>query len=97
MLLELGHRSLSGDENELSPWSRETLESYALNDAVVIRTGDLFAGPALHSYAHNIALVASQTDTWKTKVQLQAIADYFADRAREADVQQYEDTAKLPD
>ena len=37
------------------------MESYALNDAVVIRTGDLFAGPALHAYAHTIALVASQT------------------------------------
>ena len=96
LLLELGLQSI-GDPNHPLDWATDAIESYALNDAVVIRTGDVFAGPALHSYAHTIALVASQTNDGKTRHQLQRIADYFADRAREADVQQYEDTAKLPD
>ena len=96
LLLELGCQSI-GDEHAASEWARDCLESYALTDAVVIRTKDAFAGPALHSYAHNIALVASLTDNPMTKHQLQQIADYFADRAREADVQAYEDTTKLPD
>jgi hypothetical protein len=94
--LELGLQSI-GNPNHPLDWATDAIESYALNDAVVIRTGDVFAGPALHSYAHTIALVASQTNDGKTRHQLQRIADYFSDRAREADVQQYEDTAKLPD
>ena len=70
LLLELGHQSLD-DPNHPLDWATETIESYALSDAVVIRTGDVFAGPALHSYAHTIASVAKLTDDWKTKVQLQ--------------------------
>jgi hypothetical protein len=96
MVLELGLQSID-DPNHPLEWALDALESYALNDAVVIRTGDTFAGPALHSYAHTIALVANMSPDARVRHQLQRIADYFADRAREADVQAYEETAKLPD
>ena len=96
LLLELGHQSID-DPNHPLEWATDTIESYALNDAVVIRTGDVFSGPALHSYAHTIAMVAKLTSDDKTWHQLQRIADYFSDRAREADIAAYEDTAKLPD
>ena len=96
LLLELGLQSIE-DANHPVDWATDTLESYALNDAVVIRTGDVFAGPALHSYAHTIATVAKLTSDVEVQYQLQRIADYFADRAREADIAAYEDTAKLPD
>ena len=96
LVLELGLQSLD-DPNHPLDWALEAVESYALNDAVVIRTGDVFAGPALHAYAHTIALVASQNSDARVRHQLQRIADYFSDRAREADIAAYEDTARLPD
>lgn len=96
MLLELGLQAID-DPNHPLDWAKDALESYALNDAVVVRTGDVFAGPALHSYAHTIAIVANMAPEARVRHQLQRIADYFSDRAREADVQAYEETAKLPD
>lgn len=92
LLMELGLQSVN-DPDVPADWAEDALESYVLQDAVVIRTKDVFAGPALHSYAHNIALVAHLS----SRPELQPIADYFSDRAREADIQAYEDTAKLPD
>jgi hypothetical protein len=96
LVLELGLQSLDDPHHPLD-WAMDAVEAYALNDAVVIRTGDVFAGPALHSYAHTIATVASLSSESRVRHQLQRIADYFADRAREADVQAYEETARLPD
>ena len=59
-------------------------------DAVVIRTQDVFAGPALHSYASSISVAARLMHDDKD---LQEIADYFHHRAVEAD----EGPRKLPD
>jgi hypothetical protein len=95
-LLELGCTAVH-DHMEPAHWAYDVVSSFLVPDAVVIRTQDVFAGPALNSYAHSIALVAKLTDNWGTAVRLRKAADYFADRAREADVQAYEETAKLPD
>ena len=78
-----------------------------VRDAVVIRTQDAFAGPALWAYAHSIAQVAKLTrevakdvedEVAATRLerracQLQDTADYFADRATEAS----DRDGKLPD
>lgn len=68
-----------------------------VEDAVVIRRQDLFAGPALHSYAHSIALAARIVQTGNAsrdeEKRLQQIADYFHEQALLADAEGY----KLPD
>lgn len=66
-----------------------------IEDAVVIRTQDVFAGPAFHTYAASIGLVARMLAfTHPEKAQQQQdIADYFHARAEEAD----EGLRKLPD
>lgn len=74
-------------------WARDEVNSYVLEDAVVIRTHDVFSAPALHAYAHTIALVAKHGD----RPELRSVSDYFHDRAREADIRYYEDESKLPD
>lgn len=59
-----------------------------LDDAVVIRTGDVFAGPALHSYAANIQVAVNILAQHRPDVDLagmRAAADYFHERAVEAD------------
>jgi len=61
-----------------------TLPSF-LEDATVIRGQDLFAAPALDVYAASIAIVlkfGGMTDT--TRIELQAAADYFHNRANES-------------
>lgn len=68
-------------------------------DAVVIRTRDTFAGPALHSYAASIGVAARVigiVDPLKAKG-LMDIADYFSERAEEADTIAHSDADKLPD
>jgi hypothetical protein len=67
-----------------------------VTDAVVIRTQDIFAGPALHGYAAAISIATKilTEDGWpETAGRLQAIADYFHERAVEAD----EGPRKIPD
>lgn len=64
-------------------------EAHELDDAVVIRRQDLFAGPALHSYASSIAIASKLSDERK----LQPIADYFHRQAVLADAEGW----KLPD
>lgn len=67
-----------------------------LQDAVVIRTQDLFAGPALHAYASSIAVamqVLREVSHEERALQLSEIADYLFQRAEEADAQ----VGKLPD
>lgn len=59
-----------------------------IKDAVVIRTQDTFAGPALHSYAATITNVidAFKSVGYMAMVdKLQPVADYFHQRAVEAD------------
>ena len=71
------------------------LTGAVIPDAVVIRKQDLFAGPALHSYAHAIAAVAQALmpyDLARAKA-LQGIADYFAECALDSDSM----VTKLPD
>lgn len=69
----------------------------ALEDAVVIRTQDLFAASGLYAYAHTIMTHIGLMDTTATGYaragRLREIADYFFDRAREAE----ETVGKIPD
>jgi hypothetical protein len=64
-----------------------------LPDGVVIRRQDLFAAPALDTYASMIAMVAHNVSDPELGKELLAIADYFADQARLA----HEEGKKLPD
>ena len=66
---------------------------YELPDAVVIRRQDLFAAPALDTYAAMIAMVATNVSDPEVSTELLAIADYFADQARLA----HEEGKKMPD
>lgn len=67
----------------------------ALEDAVVIRTKDPFAGPALHSYAAGINLYVNLSHVnGEVARHLREVAHYFHERALEADSEQI---VKLPD
>lgn len=76
--------------------SRETWEhldqpeELVIQDAVVIRTQDVFAGPALHMYALSIACalkLGAHSNDAAARQRLQRIGDYFHQRAEEADAQ----------
>lgn len=76
------------------------LQRKRLDDAVVIRTQDVFAGPALHAYAANISTAISvirgaedSGELAKVADRLQAIADHFHEAALEAD----DKAGKIPD
>lgn len=69
------------------------LRSMALTDAVVIRRQDLFAGPALHSYAASISIASKLNADPDLTKGLRNVADYFHDQAILAD----EEGWKLPD
>lgn len=78
-----------------SKTARACLER-VVEGAVVIRTQDVFAGPALHSYAANIGLVAKimrKAGMTEQARSLQSTADYFHDAALAADATD----GKLPD
>lgn len=65
-----------------------------VRDGVVIRTRDIFAGPALDMYAAAVALAAKLVPkTSSAYYQLVHVADYFHDRANEARDQE----GKIPD
>lgn len=66
-----------------------------VEDAVVIRRQDLFAGPALSSYAHSIAIAVKVAENPKNDQvkALRRIADYFHEQAILADAEGW----KLPD
>ena len=79
--------------------SQEFMDTLVVHDATVIRGQDLFAAPALHTYANSIgvAIAILEDLTWDddndpTKG-LQEVADYFHQRAVEAEEIGY----KLPD
>lgn len=81
---------------DFNPW----LESMdcdcpeVVRDAVVIRTQDIFAGPALDMYAAAVALAAKLIPkSSPAYFQLMHVADYFHTRAEEARDQE----GKIPD
>lgn len=78
-------------------WIFQDFDAYAVPDAVVIRTRDKFAGPTLQAYANTIALVAEAFESGEIFDNLIRVSDYLADRAREADLHEYEGTSKWPD
>jgi hypothetical protein len=88
-------RTLLGEN--MPAWAEMDVMSFALDDAVVIRTQDAFAGPALHSYAYTMSLVAGATPDADLRARLRRVADYFAQRAYEADEIYHSDEAKYPD
>ena len=67
----------------------------SIPDAVVIRRQDVFAGPALHSYSHTIALAAKLISGYnqETSQHLREVADYFHEQAVLADAEGF----KVPD
>lgn len=75
---------------EFLEWtSNTTTPPPVLSDAVVIRTKDVFAAPALEMYANGILVAIHTARTSYTELpsrieRLQAIADYFHSRATEA-------------
>lgn len=63
------------------------LASQTLQDAVVIRTSDVYAGPALHAYAAMVSMISKTLREIVPDLadRQQRVADYFHDRATEAD------------
>ncbi len=87
--------------DEFSDWY-QTVEAkgdtipMAVDDAVVIRRQDAFAGPALLTYASNIALTArllADNGQELAAKRMQGIADYFHEQAEIA----LDTIGKLPD
>ena len=78
------------------------LDDLIIEDAVVIRLQDMFAAPALYSYANTIRTVTELLEKSSPLVpssaaildRLHGIADYFIGRALVADMMP---TKKLPD
>lgn len=71
-----------------------------VDDAVVIRQQDIFAGPALHVYSASInaAIMAIKDRDPKADCRkLQSIADYFHEQATEADQLAGSEAGKIPD
>jgi hypothetical protein len=64
-----------------------------VDDAVVIRKQDMFAGPALHGYAASISIAAKLTSDLDEANNLQRTADYFHEQALDADAH----VGKIPD
>lgn len=79
---------------ESSPGLLEESYKLALEDAVVIRRQDVFASPALATYANCIALTARlMTNDRIRQAELLEIADYFQRQSEMAGDEAY----KLPD
>lgn len=58
----------------------------AVEDAVVIRTRDIYAGPALHAYAHAaMTTLEFMTKHSLIREEIDQVVNYFLDRAEEAD------------
>lgn len=89
--------TLDGDEDRIA----------VLDDAVVIRTGDIFATSGLYGYAYNIETqiellnrrnIQSLTDAEAAELaEMEATREYFAARAMEAEQRLLDGTAKVPD
>jgi hypothetical protein len=94
----MGALGLPTGEEDCAPVAEKIIkmaEATCLEDAVVIRTKDPFAGPALHSYAAGINLYVnlSHVDGQAAR-NLREVGHYFHERAMEADAT-FE--MKLPD
>jgi hypothetical protein len=72
---------------------RIELMGLAINDAVVIRRQDLFAGPALHAYSNNMVMAARMISEGEEQKRLLGIADYFHEQAVLSDAEAWH----LPD
>lgn len=83
-------------------------ERHVLEDAVVIRTQDVFAAGGLSAYAHSIVAYIELLRTMPFMPQpmpnannlaemLQDVADYFMDQSREAEGRLARGECKLPD
>lgn len=72
-----------------------------LTDAVVLRTKDQFAGPALHAYCGAVLSAAEMVPRGElqdsARASLVSIADYFHERANEADEKRRIGAAGNPD
>lgn len=87
-------RSTNGELKPLELFKIEDINE--LDDAVVIRTQDVFAAPALDTYSNSIsvALTVMSYTQGNPNPELSKIADYFHERAVEAWERQ---DKKLPD
>jgi hypothetical protein len=88
--------NLIGSDIDCAPLAEQIqakVLEFALADAVVIRRQDLFAGPALHSYASSISIASKLNSDPDLTKGLRNVADYFHDQAVLAD----EEGWKLPD
>lgn len=79
-------------KEQLSKLHPRLFQDIEIPDAVVIRRQDVFAPPALHSYAMAMAVAISLTDDEVTRKRLQRVADYFHQQAEAASEEAY----KLP-
>jgi hypothetical protein len=84
--------------DEFKEWQEACLHGEAelpepLHDATVIRGQDLFAAPALESYANSIGIAMQVMGLGWQRDELSKVADYFFQRAQEARMIGY----KLPD
>lgn len=69
------------------------MDGTLVEDAVVIRRQDLFAPPALDSYANSISIAAMMLEPGEQRLKMQDVADYFHAQA----VASWETERKLPD
>lgn len=69
------------------------LDRARLDDAVVIRRQDLFAAPALHTYAAMMAIAVRLSKASPERDRLHEIADYFHEQAVLAD----DEGRRIPD
>lgn len=72
-------------------------EPAEVEDAVVIRRQDIFAGPALHAYAACIGLTVNLFGDADLAHRMERIADYFHEQAVLADEVAASGDAKFPD
>lgn len=74
------------DNNLIAGKVRQDLSTIQVKDAVVIRTQDIFAAPALDAYANSIsvALMIMGYKPGDPHPELANTADYFHERATEA-------------
>lgn len=84
-------------ETHLTPEQSKSMPS-SIGDATVIRAQDIFAAPALHAYANaitiSIEVLQQESGGFTPTDHLQAIADYFHDRAVQAEQTEFK---KIPD
>lgn len=76
------------DDTDCAPLAENIIkrcEETKLDDAVVIRTRDIFAGPCLHTYAAMLDWGGKIAFDGDMAADFRKIGDYFADRAMEAD------------